>query len=135
MGPLIIGFKKTEDMPVVKAKSRIDRLKTMGENDALVELIAKETQPYISRMAAEALAELGDERGKKLLNSPIGKEWHRAPEPATHELGIRLLVTIVLLVIISFVLWGLSVYVDPAWGFGFAIFHVRPLIAGYAAHR
>ena len=101
-------------MPVVKVKSRIDRLKTMGENDALVELIAKETQPYISRMAAEALAELGDETGKKLLNNPIGKEWHSAPEPATYGLGIRLLVTIVLFVIISFVLWGLSVYVYPA---------------------
>ena len=129
IGLLIIGFMKAE----VDTKSRIHKLKAMGGTDALAELIANETDTYICRLAAEALVELGDERGKKLLDSPI-----RYAEPATYRLGLRLLATIVVFLITGLVLtvllintflWEMS-YVGALNGS-----FLPPLIAGYIAYR
>ena len=126
---LIIGFLQAE----VNTRSSIYKLKAMGETDALAELIANETDTYICRLAAKALAELGDERGKKLLDSPI-----RYAEPATYRLGLRLLATIVVflttglvltVLLINTFLWEMS-YVGALNGS-----FLPPLIAGYIAYR
>ena len=130
IGILIIGFMKAE----VNTKSRIDKLKAMGETDALAEVIANETDTYICRLAAEALVELGDERGKKLLDSPI-----RYAEPATYKLGLRLFATIVVFLITGFVLAALFISIPFLWEMSYVGAlngsFLPPLIAGYIAYR
>ena len=101
IGAAVRNRQEAASVPV-KAISRIDKLKAMGETDALAELIANETDTYICRLAAKALAELGDERGKKILDSPIGETLATTPEPVTYGLGLRLLATITIYIIAYF---------------------------------
>ena len=139
----------------VKAKSRIDKLLTMGETSALADIIANATDKYICRLAAEALMELGDERSKKLLDSPIGEGLATTPDSVAYGLGIRglrLLTTIGIFFITWLVFWGLatlfvawtsSLFSTPGtdgvaasirWSF-IILFASSPLVAGYIAYR
>ena len=86
LGPLailIVGFMKAEEAPTdtLETKKRIEKLKVMGDAEALAEMIVDETDLSVCRNAAEALAALGDERGKQYLESPAAK----AVEEATPE--------------------------------------------------
>jgi multisubunit Na+/H+ antiporter MnhB subunit len=127
---LIIGFLQAE----VNTRSSIYKLKAMGETDALAELIANETDTYICRLAAEVLVELGDERGKKILDSPI-----RYAEPAQYAIGLRLLATIVVFLITGFVLTVLFYTIPLLWEISYVGAlngsFLPPLIAGYIAYR
>jgi len=79
---LIVGFMKAEEAPTdtLEAKKRIEKLKVMGDADALAEMIVDETDLRVCRNAAEALAALGDERGKNYLESPAAKAYDE-PKP------------------------------------------------------
>ena len=125
--------------PEVDTKDRIDKLKANGEADALAELIANETDMYICRLAAESLMELGDERGKEILDSPIGEALATTP---TYGLGLRLLTTIgvaIVSYIVSFVLaFNLSFLWWETSGLVFEsimLFVLTILIPGYIAYR
>ena len=128
----------------LKARSTVDKLLEMGETDALADIIANETDTYICRLAAEALVELGDERGKNLLDSPIGETLTAIPEPAKYGLGLRLMTTIGVFFITWLVLWallGIPVTMMPSLipfsrtPFMVALFWGTPLAAGYIAYR
>ncbi len=139
----------------VKAKSRIHKLLAMGETDALADIIANETDTYSCRLAAEALVELGDERGKKLLDSPIGEALATIPNSVAYGLGIRglrVLTTIGVFFITWLVFWGLAT-LFVAWTSGLfstpgtdglasstrwlfiILFGASPLVAGYIAYQ
>ena len=66
------GLVQTKESPETEtslASDRIAKLKMMGDADALAGLIADEPDPMVCRKAAEALVELGDERGTKYLEN------------------------------------------------------------------
>ena len=147
IGALIVyiwaTLRNRREVPL-KAKSRVDKLLAMGETDALADIIANETDTYICLLAAEALVELGDERGKNLLDSPIGETLTAIPEPAKYGLGLRLMTTIGVFFITWLVLWALlaipltmmpSLIPLTRTPFVLALFWGTPLAAGYIAYR